>query len=607
MDFLLEVTLFLLAAVIAVPIFQWLGFGAVLGYLVAGVVMGPSLFSVIDDVESMLQFSKIGVVLLLFLVGLELAPKRLWVMRHNIFGLGMAGVLACALPIGLAAFWGFGLDWQASLIVGLGLSFSSTAFAMQVLAEHNELSSPHGRSAFAMLLFKYIALLPLLAAIPLMGEGSSASMSPSDVALAIARTLLVLVAVIVGGHYLLRPVFRTVAKVGARETFTATALLIVLGVSQILKMAGMPMELGAFLAGVLLADSEYRHEIHVSIEPFKGLLMGLFFMSVGMSADLHMLAELPELIFGIAAAVLILKMVLLYSTARIAGMERRSARALAALMPQGGELAFILFSMAAVYGVMGEMTTDVLVAVVILTMAATPFAVLFNRRVLDPLFASEVIDTRPYDAVNQDEEKPKVLICGFGGFGQMVGRLLHSANIPFSALDSNPLQVDFIRRYGHRIYYGDPARVDLLKSAGAADAEAIIVAVENAEYSMRIVDHIRRNFPWVPVYARARNRQHVWRLMDLGCRVITRETLAGSLDMGQQLLQIFGWDEEEAKESVEHFRQHDEEQLRKYYAIHQEDGSRNPSDQEVIDELEGLFESDEAESIDPESLHQADT
>ena len=432
-------------------------------------------------------------------------------------------------------------------------------------------------------------------------------MSPGDVALAIARTLAVLVAVTVGGHYLLRPVFRTVARVGARETFTATALLIVLGVSQILKMAGMPMELGAFLAGVLLADSEYRHEIHVSIEPFKGLLMGLFFMSVGMSADLHMLAELPELIFGITAAVLVLKAVLIYVTGRVGGLDGRSSRALAALMPQGGELAFILFSMAAVYNVMGEMTTDVLIAVVILTMAATPFTVLFNRRVLDPLLASETIDNRPYDAVNQDEEKPKVLICGFGGFGQMVGRLLHSANIPFSALDSNPLQVDFIRRYGHRIYYGDPARVDLLKSAGAADAEAIIVAVEDAEYSMRIVDHIRRNFPWVPVYARARNRQHVWRLMDLGCRVITRETLAGSLDMGEQLLQIFGWDEDEARESVEHFRQHDEEELRKYYAIHQEEGSRNPSDQEIIDELEGLFESDEAESIDPEGLHQADT
>ena len=443
MDFLLEVTLFLLAAVIAVPIFQWLGFGAVLGYLVAGVIMGPSLFSVIDDVESMLQFSKIGVVLLLFLVGLELAPQRLWVMRHNIFGLGMAGVLVCALPIGLAAFWGFGLDWQGALIVGLGLAFSSTAFAMQVLAEHNEMSSPHGRTAFAMLLFKYIALLPLLAAIPLMSEGSSASMSPGDVALAIARTLAVLVAVTVGGHYLLRPVFRTVARVGARETFTATALLIVLGVSQILKMAGMPMELGAFLAGVLLADSEYRHEIHVSIEPFKGLLMGLFFMSVGMSADLHMLAELPELIFGITAAVLVLKAVLIYVTGRVGGLDGRSSRALAALMPQGGELAFILFSMAAVYNVMGEMTTDVLIAVVILTMAATPFTVLFNRRVLDPLLASETIDNRPYDAVNQDEEKPKVLICGFGGFGQMVGRLLHSANIPFSALDSNPLQVDF--------------------------------------------------------------------------------------------------------------------------------------------------------------------
>ena len=238
-------------------------------------------------------------------------------------------------------------------------------------------------------------------------------------------------------------------------------------------------------------------------------------------------------------------------------------------------------------------------------MAATPFTFLFNRRILDPLLASTEIDDRPYDSVGEDDEKPNVLICGFGGFGQMVGRLLHSAEIPFSALDANPLQVDFIRRYGHRIYYGDPARVDLLTNAGARDAEAIIVAVENAEYSMRIVDHIRRNFPTVPVYARARNRQHAWRLMDLGCRVITRETLAGSMDMGEQLLQIFGWDEDEAREAVQVFRDHDEQELRKYYAIHQEEGSRNPSDQEIIDELEGLFQSDEAESIDPDSLQQS--
>lgn len=602
MDFLLEVTLFLFAAVVAVPIFQWMGFGAVLGYLVAGVIMGPSLFSVIDDVESMLRFSKIGVVLLLFVVGLELAPQRLWVMRHNIFGQGMAGVVGCAVPMGAVAWAGFGLDWQTSSIIALGLAFSSTAFAMQVLSEHNELSSLHGRSAFAMLLFKYIALLPLLAAIPLMGEGSTAVMDPQGIALAIARTLVVLVAVIVGGHYLLRPVFRTVARVGARETFTATALLVVLGVSQILKVAGMPMELGAFLAGVLLADSEYRHEIHLSIEPFKGLLMGLFFMSVGMSADLHMLAEMPGLVFGVTGAVLLFKIVILYAVGRLGGLDDKGSRALAALMPQGGELAFVLFSMAMTYGVMSEAVTDVLFAVVILTMAATPFTFLFNRRILDPMLANSDIEDRPYDAVGEDDEKPNVLICGFGGFGQMVGRLLHSAEIPFSALDANPLQVDFIRRYGHRIYYGDPARVDLLNTAGARDAQAIIVAVENAEYSMRIVDHVRRNFPTVPVYARARNRQHAWRLMDLGCRVITRETLAGSMDMGEQLLQIFGWGEDEAREAVQVFRDHDEQELRKYYAIHQEKGSRNPSDQEIIDELEGLFQSDEAESIDPDSL-----
>ena len=607
MDFLVEVTIFLLGAVIAVPIFRKLGFGAVLGYLAAGVIIGPSVLGAIDDVDSILQLSKIGVVLLLFLVGLELAPRRLWVMRHNIFGLGMSGVLACSAPIGAVAYWGFDLSWQASMIIGLGLGFSSTAFAMQALAERNELSTAHGRGAFAMLLFKYIALLPLLASLPLLAGGGDSQMGPGDIVLASLRTLGVLVLTIVGGHYLLRPVFRIVAQVGAKETFTAMALLVVLGVSLLVEFAGLPMELGAFLAGVLLADSEYRHEIHVSIEPFKGLLLGLFFIAVGMSADLHLLADMPGMILGITLAVLIAKLVLVYIVGRLAGLNDHSARALSAVMPQGGELAFVLFSMAAVYGVMSGMVSDVLVAVVTLTMAATPFTIILNNRVLDRLLEpAEAYDDRPYDAVDENEDKPNVIICGFGGFGQMVGRLLHSAHIPFSAMDANPLQVDFIRRYGHRIYYGDPSRVDLLESAGADEAQAIIVAVDSVEYSMQIVEHIRRNFPLVPVYARARNRQHVWRLMDLGCRVITRETLVGSLDMGEKLLQLFGWEADEAREAVQHFREHDEEELHKYYAIHQEEGSRSPTDQEIIDELEGLFESDEADSIDPEGIHQPD-
>lgn len=598
---MLEITIFLAAAVVAVPLFRLLGLGAVLGYLAAGVLIGPSALGLITDVDSILQLSKIGVVLLLFLVGLELAPRRLWVMRRSIFGLGLFGVTACALPFALLAWGVFGLSWQAALIVGPGLAFSSTAFAMQALAERNELPTAHGRGAFAMLLFKYLALLPLLAAIPLLAGGEP-GLRPAGLVLAALQTAGVLVVTVVGGHFLLRPVFRTVARIGERETFTATALLVVLGVSLLVEWAGLPMALGAFLAGVLLADSEYRHEIHVSIEPFKGLLLGLFFIAVGMSADLGLLAETPGLVLGLSTAVLLAKLLVIYAVARATGMADHSARALAAVMPQGGELAFVLFSTAAVYGVLAAPTADVLVAVVTLTMAATPLTILGNRLLLDRWLEAAPPEARPYDRVD-DAEAPRVLICGFGRFGQTVGRILHSAHIPFTALDANPVQVDFIRRYGHRIYYGDPARVELLRAAGAEHAEAIVIALDDVEASMRTAEHIRRHFPQVPVYARALNRQHVWRLMDLECQVIARETLAGSLDMGESLLQRFGWATGEAAEAMAHFRRHDEEELHKHYAIHQEQGSRSPSDKEIADELEGLFAADEADSIDPEHEH----
>jgi len=595
MTMLYQAAIFLVAAVIAVPLFRKLGFGAVLGYLAAGVIIGPSVLGLVDDVDAILEFAKIGVILLLFLVGLELAPHRLWVMRRSIFGLGMVGVTAAAIPIGVLAWWIFGLSWQAALVIGLGLAFSSTAFAMQALAERNELSTPHGRGAFAMLLFKYIALLPLLASIPLLG--GEAEMSAGEIALSALQTVAVLVAIIVGGHYLLRPVFRFVARTGAKETFTATALLVVLGTSIIVEESGLPMALGAFLAGVLLADSEYRHEVHVSIEPFKGLLLGLFFIAVGMSADLRLLADMPGTIVGATLGVLGLKLVILYGVARLWGMTPYSARSLSAVMPQGGELAFVLFSMAALYGVMDRLAADVLVAVVTLTMAATPFTILLNRRVLEPWLERDAGEQRAYDKV--EEDAPGVIICGFGRFGQMVGRLLHSAHIPFAALDSNPMQVDFIRRYGHSIYYGDPSRVDLLKAANAGKARAIVVAIDDIESSVRTAEHVRKHFPNVPLYVRARNRQHAWRLMDLECHVVVRETLASSLEMGEQLLTAFGWSRQRAHQAIEHFRRHDDEELEKAYARHQEEGGKVYTDQEIADELEGLFESDEEDSIDP--------
>jgi glutathione-regulated potassium-efflux system ancillary protein KefC/glutathione-regulated potassium-efflux system protein KefB len=582
---LVESAIFLAAAVVAVPLTRRAKLGAVLGYLAAGVIIGPWGLRLVTEVDNILHFAELGVVLLLFVIGLELQPSRLWVLRKSVFGLGGAQVLATGLVLGTAGV-ALGLPWRGALVTGLALAMSSTAFVLQVLAERNQLPTRHGRSAFAILLFQDLSVIPLLALVPLLGTGGA---QRGDPWVSAGLALLVIVAVVAGGRMLLRPVLQLIAQSRIQEIFTAAALLVVIGVSLLMSGVGLSMSLGAFLAGVLLADSEYRHELEASIQPFKGLLLGLFFISVGMSVDLGVIASRPALIAGAVLGLMVLKAAVLWVLARAAGQSDESARNLAAALCQGGEFAFVLFNLAAGHAVMDRALSDLLVVVVSLSMAVTPLALaandLLSRRLARPK------PEQPFDAI--EEEAPAVLIAGFGRVGQIVGRILRLKRIAFTALDASPEQVETVRRFGNKVYYGDASRLDLLIAAGAERARLFVLAIDDVEASIRTAQTVRRHFPGLAVYARARNRFHAHRLMDLGVELIERETLLGSLDLARQVLEAVGMAGWEAQQLVARFQGHDEQTLRRQHAVYHDETQMIQTTRQAAEELQGLLESDQ--------------
>jgi glutathione-regulated potassium-efflux system ancillary protein KefC/glutathione-regulated potassium-efflux system protein KefB len=583
-NLLSETALFLAAAVVAVPIFRRLKLGAVLGYLSAGLAIGPWGLGLVTGVDSILHFAELGVVLLLFIIGLELQPSRLWVLRKSVFGLGGAQVALTALVLGAAAL-AFGLSWQSALVTGLGLAMSSTAFVLQVLAERNELKTRHGRSSFAILLFQDLSVIPLLALIPLLGGESESVRQPWLSALV---ALAVIIGVIVGGRVVLRPVLQAIAESRIQEIFTAAALLVVIGVSLLMFGVGLSMSLGAFLAGVLLADSEFRHELEANIEPFKGLLLGLFFIAVGMSVDVGLLGSRPLAILGGVLGLMAVKSAVLLVIARLAGHSAQSARNLAVALSQGGEFAFVLFSLAAGSHILSPGQVDFLVLVVTLSMALTPLALLANdalNRRLAPPRTEEAFDTI-------EEDESKVIIAGFGRVGQIIGRILVMRRIPFTALDASPEQVETVRRFGSKVYYGDASRLDLLLAAKTERARIFVLAIDDVEASLRTAETVRRHFPHVKLFARARNRFHAHRLMDLGADLIERETFLSSLDLAQNVLEELGMRPWEAQQTVARFKLHDERTLQRQHAVYHDETQLIQSSREAAAELQGLLESD---------------
>ena len=588
------VLVFLIAAVIAVPLFRKLGLGAVLGYLAAGVVLGPDELRVVSNPDNVLAASELGVVMLLFVIGLELSPARLWVMRRQVFGLGGMQVLLSALLLGACSAL-YGLGWKADVVIGLGLALSSTAVGLQLLAERKELTSGYGRLAFAILLFQDLVAIPLLALIPILGEAKALEQAAPSPA-AIGKALAVIVAVVIGGRYLLRPVLRVVARTRMVEVFTATALLVVAGNAWLMDQAGLSMGLGAFLAGVLLADSEYRHALEAHIEPFKGLLLGLFFMAVGMSIDLDRVIAEPGIIALWVVGLLALKMAVLFAVGRTAKLDARESVLLGTVLGLGGEFAFVVFGEAFKEGLIEIALRDRLLAVVALTMALTPLCLIAVTKLLGPRNARPEATERAYDTI--DAHTPRVIVAGFGRMGQIVARMLRAQKIPFVALENSPEQVDLSRRFGSTIYFGDPANSELLRAAGAERAEIFVLTTDDPDANIRIARLVKRNFPHLRIYARARNRQHVFRLMDLDVDVV-RETFHSSLELGERVLRALGLSETDARERRERFQAHDERLLHDQHLIYDDEAALIASNKEALRELEHLFDADEKSADAP--------
>jgi monovalent cation:proton antiporter-2 (CPA2) family protein len=583
MSLLQQSIIYLLAAIVMVPISRRLGFGSILGYLAAGIVIGPFGAKLVHDPEHILHFAELGVVFLLFVVGLELQPSRLWVLRRMVFGLGAAQVaLSAVLIAGIA--WALGVSGVPAIIIGLILALSSTAFVLQMLAEKRELTSSHGRAAFSILLFQDLAAIPLIAILPMLGANSAGGVSAPQLGI-MAVTILGLIFV---GRYLLRPVLNIAAATRIPEIFTATALLVVIGAALIMEFAGMSMVLGAFIAGMLLADSEYRHQLEGDIAPFKGLLLGLFFIAVGMSVNLGLLMEAPLRILTMVVLLMAAKAAALVPLARRFGLcDARSSWSLAAAMSQGGEFAFVLFAIAAREALLPGALIDELILVVALSMLITPFAYMAAERHGKRAEAA----TEPnYD--DMDDPHNDVIIAGFGRVGQIVGRLLQMLGRPYTALEIDSSQVDVVRRYGNAVHYGDASRLDVLRAAGAEHARVFVLAIDDIEASMRTAELLLHNFPHLKIVARARNRRHAHKLMDLGIKAVFRETFLSSVALAEGVFAELGVATDEIAMITRSFVERDEQLLIEQQAFHHSEEKLQQSARDSAAELEQLLRND---------------
>ena len=543
--------IYLGAAVLVVPLSKALGLGSIIGYLVAGIAIGPWGLGLVSSVEDVLHFAEFGVVLMLFLVGLELEPRRLWNLRRPIFGWGTAQVLSCATVL-FAAGWAVGAEWRVALVAALGLALSSTAIALQVFGERNLLRTPSGQAGFSILLFQDVAAIPILALLPLLAGATAAEQSITGLerALEAAKIIGVIGGIILGGRLLLRPILRWIARSDTPEIFTAAALLLVVAIAALMQAVGLSMALGAFLAGVLLAESEYRRELETDIEPFKGLLLGLFFIAVGMSINFGVLIASPWVMAMLVVGFMAVKLVVIYALAKAMGIAYQERPVFTLLLAQGGEFAFVVFQ-AAGPDVLPPEITSLLIGAVALSMLISPLLLVAIDKFVLPRYN---LSAGPQLEEISEQQEPKVLICGFGRYGQIVGRMLGSQRIDVTVLDHNPDTVQGLREFGFRVFYGDATRLDLLRTAGAGTALAIVVAVDDIDQSLEIVDLVREHFPQARLVARARNVSHLYQLLDRKVEFIERELFESSLRSARSVLEVLGWPAHEARESAMAFR-----------------------------------------------------
>ncbi|BFM39656.1 glutathione-regulated potassium-efflux system protein KefC [Synechocystis sp. LKSZ1] len=608
-DFFFQAFIYLGAAVISVPIAKRLGLGSVLGYLMAGILIGPFGFHLVgQNGEDVLHFAEFGVVMMLFLVGLELQPALLWRLRVPILGLGGLQVLGTSLVVASLGLL-IGLPWQSSLAVGLILAMSSTAIVLQTLNEKGWMKTEAGQSAFSVLLFQDIAVIPILALLPLLAitpthqarlvsstaspwlnvaQTTQASLPPWQ------QTLLVIVTVggiILAGRFLMQPVFRFIATTGLRELFTATALFLVIAITLAMNAVGLSPALGTFVAGVVLAENEYRHELETDIEPFKGLLLGLFFISVGASIDFSLLFQNPWLILSLVIGLALIKGLVLFVLSRIFRLELGQGLLFSFALAQGGEFAFVLFSFTLQNNVLTSAITAPLVVAIALSMALTPVLIIGYEQWVYPRFRLLQPD-READLI--DEDNP-VIIAGFGRFGQIVGRLLIANGVRVTILDHDPSHIDLLRRFGWKVFYGDAARIDLLRAAGIGHARLLIIAIDEPEKTLGIIHAVQKYFPQIQILARATNRQHAYDLIRAGVQVIERETFGSSLAMGVTALQLLGMRAYKAQRVAQTFKDHDEQVLREMAFMAGDKIQLMARSRQMNEELAQLLQSDDQE------------
>ncbi len=548
---------YLAAAVIAVPIARALGLGAIIGYLAAGIAIGPWGLSLVSNVQDILHFAEFGVVLMLFLVGLELQPGRLWSMRRPIFGLGTAQMLGCALLLWAGA-WALGLPWRVALVGALGLALSSTAIALQVLNERNLLRTDSGQKAFSILLFQDVAAIPILALLPLLGVAARAEAlqphAPLDLLPEALKIIAVVAAIVFGGRWVLRPLLRWIAKSKTPEIFTAASLFLVVGIAMLMLTVGLSMALGAFLAGVLLADSEYRRELETDIEPFKGLLLGLFFIAVGMSIDFGVIAHHPFAMLGLLLGFLAIKAAVIWLLARVTAMAYQERPLFTLLLAQGGEFAFVVFQSGATFGAIAPDHASLLIGAVALSMLMGPLLLVWLDRVL--LQRHATLQSAPQAQEISEPQSAPVIIAGFGRYGQIVARMMLAQGVPATVLDHSVEMLEVAHTFGYRVFYGDATRVNLLRMAGAQQARILVVAVDAPEQSLKIVQLAKKHFPHLHIVARARDVTHWHALRDLGVQHVERELFESSLRTARTVLELTGLSQADADALAERFRAH---------------------------------------------------
>jgi glutathione-regulated potassium-efflux system ancillary protein KefC len=559
--------IYLSAAVIVVPLSRALGLGSIIGYLAAGIAIGPWGLGLVSNVEDILHFAEFGVVLMLFLVGLELEPRRLWSLRRPIFGWGSAQVLGCAALLCAAAI-AAGLPWRVSLVAALGLALSSTAIALQVMGERNLLPTSSGQAGFSILLFQDVAAIPILALLPLLGGVSEANDAAAGSRwLEAAKIVAVIGGIVLGGRLLLRPVLRWIAKSNTPEIFTAASLLLVVAIAALMQLVGLSMALGAFLAGVLLAESEYRRELETDIEPFKGLLLGLFFIAVGMSIDFGVLLKSPGLMALAVLAFLAIKALVIYGVARGMDLPVQERPVFILLLAQGGEFAFVVFQAAAGARVISAETSSLLIGAVAVSMLLSPLLLVAVDKLLLPRYAN--CNIPQLDEISEPQHAP-IIIAGFGRYGQIIGRMLNAQGIAATVLDHDADMIEAARSFGYKVFYGDATRLDLLRIAGAQTAKVLVIAVDDTEQSLAIVDLAREHFPHLELVARARDVVHWNALRDRGVTRVEREVFESSLRSARTVLEVLGFAPHEARAQAMRFRRHNLQLFEQMYPHHRD-------------------------------------